>query len=127
RRLERLFREGRLFTFCDPALLGKGPVERNTNRLEGGVNSLIKRTLARHHGLTEEHMRRAAEWVCYMKSGSPDPHTLIPDTGGEHGTDAPAVQDEPETGSDYDNGIQSYNRDDPAVETGFHIRKGHVG
>ena len=126
-RLERLFREGRLFTFCDPALLGKGPVERNTNRLEGGVNSLIKRTLAHHHGLTEEHMRRAAEWVCYMKSESPDPHTLIPDAGEEHGTDAPAVQDEPKTRSNYDNGIQSYNRDDPAVETGFHIRKGHVG
>lgn len=52
---------------------------------------------------------------------------LIPDTGGEHGTDATAIQDEPETGNDYDNGIQSYNRDDPAVETGFHIRKGHVG
>ena len=81
-------------------------MERNTNRLEGGVNSLIKRTLARHHGLTEEHMRRAAEWVCYMKSESPDPNTLIPDAGEEHGTDAPAVQDEPETGNDYDNGIQ---------------------
>ena len=57
-------------------------MERNTNRLEGGVNSLIKRTLARNHGLTEEHMRRAAECACYMKSESPDPHALIPDTGG---------------------------------------------
>lgn len=72
-------------------------------------------------------MRRAAECACCMKSGSPDPHTLIPDTGGEHGTDATAIQDEHETGNDYDNGIQSYNRDDPAVETGFRIRTGHTG
>ncbi|OXN01743.1 transposase, partial [Bifidobacterium vansinderenii] len=28
-------------------------------------------------GLPEEHMRRACEWVCYMKSGSPDPKSLI--------------------------------------------------
>ena len=72
-------------------------------------------------------MRRAAECACCMKSGSPDPHVLIPDTGGEHGTDATAIQGEPETGNDYDNGIQSYNRDGPAVETGFHIRTGHTG
>lgn len=45
----------------------------------------------------------------------------------EHGTDATAIQDEHETGNDYDNGIQSYNRDDPAVETGFRIRTGHTG
>ena len=51
-------------------------------------------------------MRRATECACCMKSGSPDPHVLIPDTGGEHGTDATAIQDEPETRNDYDNGIQ---------------------
>lgn len=77
RRLERLFREGRLFAFLDPALTAGGPVARTTNLLEGGVNSLIKRTFLEHHGLPEEHMRRACEWRCYMKSPEPDPHALI--------------------------------------------------
>ena len=54
---------------------------RTTNRLEGGVNSPLKHMLLDHHGLPEEHMRRACEWVCYMKSGSPAPTSLI---GPEH-------------------------------------------
>ena len=81
RRLERLFREGKLFAFLDPGLTAGGPVPRTTNRLEGGVNSPLKHMLLDHHGLPEEHMRRACEWVCYMKSGSPAPTSLI---GPEH-------------------------------------------
>ena len=77
RRLEGLFRQGRLFAFLDPGLTAGGPVPGTTNRLEGGVNSPLKRVLLDHHGLPEEHMRRACEWVCYMKSGSPDPCSLI--------------------------------------------------
>ena len=42
RRLERLFREGRLFAYLEPELLKGGPVARTTNRLEGGVNSVVK-------------------------------------------------------------------------------------
>ncbi|OXM99238.1 IS1249 family transposase [Bifidobacterium vansinderenii] len=77
RRLEKLFREGKLFAFLEPSLTAAGPVARTTNRLEGGVNSPLKHVLLDHHGLPEEHMRRACEWVCYMKSGSPDPKSLI--------------------------------------------------
>lgn len=77
RRLERLFREGKLFAFLEPKLTAAGPVARTTNRLEGGVNSPLKHVLLDHHGLPEEHMRRACEWVCYMKSGNPAPGSLI--------------------------------------------------
>ena len=68
RRLEKLFRQGRLFAFLEHELTEGGPVARTTNRLEGGVNSPLKHVLLDHHGLPEEHMKRACEWVCYMKS-----------------------------------------------------------
>jgi putative transposase len=44
RRLEKPFHEGRLFAFLDPSLTAAGPVARTTNRLEGGVNSPLKRS-----------------------------------------------------------------------------------
>ena len=70
RRLEKLFREGKLFAFPGPALAAGGPVARTTNRLEGGVNSVVKNVLRNHRGLPEEHMLRACEWVCYMKTAT---------------------------------------------------------
>lgn len=79
RRLEKLFREGKLFAFLEPALAAGGPVARTTNRLEGGVNSVIKDALRNHRGLPEEHMRRACEWVCYMKTARPRPESFITD------------------------------------------------
>lgn len=79
RRLEKLFREGKLFAFPGPALAAGGPVARTTNRLEGGVNSVVKDVLRNHRGLPEEHMRRACEWVCYMKTAHPRPESFIPD------------------------------------------------
>lgn len=45
RRLEKLFREGKLFAFLESALAAGGPVARTTNRLEGGVNSVVKNVL----------------------------------------------------------------------------------
>lgn len=126
RRLERLFRGGRLFAFLDPAPTAGGPVARTTNRLEGGVNSPLKHVLLDHHGPPEEHMRRAREWVRYMKSGNPDPASLIKP---EHWKPAKAVP-EPDGDDDgprsYDTGIQANNHDDPASKPGFYIRKGHV-
>ena len=52
---------------------------RTTNRLEGGVNSVVKDVLRNHRGLPEGHMRRACEWVCYMKTAHPRPESFIPD------------------------------------------------
>ena len=100
RRPEHLFQDRQLFAFLEPELTAGGPVERTTNRLEGGVNPPIKRTLLQHHGLPESHMRRACEWHCYMKTDNPDPASLIRD---EHHQPQPAPkretrqeQDEPE-------------------------------
>ena len=99
---------------------------RTTNRLEGGVNSPLKHVLLDHHGPPEEHTRRAREWVCYMKSGNPDPASLIKP---EHWKPAKAV---PEPDGDdagprsYATGIQAHNHAAPASEPGFYIRKGHV-
>lgn len=103
RRLEKLFREGKLFAFLDPELTAGGPVARTTNRLEGGVNSPLKRMFLDHHGLPEEHMRRACEWMCYMKSGSPDPKSLIRAECWR-----PAKPSPVEEGADYGNGAPKY-------------------
>lgn len=78
RRLEKLFREGKLFAFLEPALATGGPVARTTNRLEGGVNSVVKNVLRNHRGLPEEHMLRACEWVCYMKTAHPRRNRSFP-------------------------------------------------
>ena len=78
RRLEKLFREGKLFAFLEPALAAGGPVARTTNRLEGGVNSVVKNVLRNHRGLPEEHMLRACEWVCYMKTAHPRRNRSFP-------------------------------------------------
>lgn len=39
----------------------------------------FKDVLRNHRGLPEEHMRRACEWVCYMKTAHPRPESFIPD------------------------------------------------
>lgn len=72
KRLERLFRDGSLFAHTDPKLLPGGPVPRDTDRLEGGVNAPVKRVLPNHRGMLRNHMMRACEWKCYMRSPRPD-------------------------------------------------------
>lgn len=63
-----------------------------------------------HRGLPEEHMRCACEWLCYMKSGSPNPASLIR-TGSRNatGTAKPSGDDNGDdgepgygTGADWD-------------------------
>lgn len=44
----------------------------DTNGLEGGINSPIKRMLDDHRGMPRGHMMRACEWKCYMRSLHPD-------------------------------------------------------
>jgi hypothetical protein len=73
KRLERLFRDGSLFAYIDPALAAGGEVPRDTDRLEGGINSPIKRVLDDHRGMPRRHMMRACEWKCYMRRRVPRP------------------------------------------------------
>lgn len=54
--LSRLARDGHLFTYID---YGNA---RTTSPLEGGINNGIRHVLRTHRGMTEAHMKRAAEW-----------------------------------------------------------------
>ena len=107
-RLERLFNDGTLFCFLDPALSAHSPVPRDSNRLEGGLNAALKRMLVNHRGLPEAHMRRACEWHCYMHSAKPDPahilkqHDQNTKTGTNHdNNDEPMSQPTLGTGIDW--------------------------
>lgn len=77
KRFEKLFRDGRLFAYLDPRLLEGGPVPDTTNRLEGGVNSPIKRILVNHRGMGEARMMRACEYECFMRIPGPDLKALL--------------------------------------------------
>ncbi|MCQ4974525.1 IS256 family transposase, partial [Bifidobacterium pseudocatenulatum] len=63
------------------------------NRREGGVNSDVKNVLRNHRGRSEEHMLRAGEWGCYMKTAHPRPEAFIPNDPLEDGK---ATAPEPE-------------------------------
>lgn len=58
-----------------------------------------------HHGLPEEHMRRACEWVCCMRTADPRPAGLIPDATRRPGppiADGAAGDDGPGYGTGID-------------------------
>ena len=105
-RLERLFHNGSLFCFLEPELRTYGPVPRDGNRLEGGLNAAIKRMLVNHRGMPENHMRRACEWLCYMKSAKPDPTRILKEHD-QHAadTDTDNADDESTTQPTLGNGI----------------------
>lgn len=117
--LERLARQGVLFTYLDPDLAGLG-ICSTTNRIEGGANHPIKELLRLHRGMTSDHQRRTAEWWCYLHSPQPRlPRELIKP---EHYAPAPKpkiVTDRPVGPAEYDNGI--------SAAEGLWIRKGWAG
>jgi putative transposase len=85
-RLQRLSRAGELFRFLDPCLTEElGDLPCTSNRLEGGINSPIKRMLLNHRGMPETHMLKACEWMCQKHSGQPLPpiDSMLPHNGGQ--------------------------------------------
>lgn len=70
--LEKLIRQGHLFTFIDPPEAVEGLVKATTNCLEGGVNAQIKALARNHRGMFDEHQRIAVDWWLYL-------HTQLPD------------------------------------------------
>lgn len=73
--LARLSANGTLFTFVQ-----HGNV-RTTSPLEGGINNGIRNVLRAHRGMSEEHMKRAAEWFLYSRElGIDHAYELIPAT-----------------------------------------------
>ena len=61
--LAELQHRDHLFTYLKVG----GP--KTTSRLEGGVNAVIKESLRLHRGMTNEHQKRAAEWVLIERAG----------------------------------------------------------
>jgi len=54
--LSRPSRDGTLFTYIEHGNA------RTTSPREGGINNGIRTVLRNHRGMTEPHMKRAAEW-----------------------------------------------------------------
>ncbi len=59
--LRRLVRQDLLFTY----LVEGNP--RTTSPLEGGINNGIRTVLRNHRGMSETHMKRAAEWFLTLR------------------------------------------------------------
>ena len=65
RRLERLVKQGLVFTFLEPDLLREGPISRTTNQIEG-YNAKIRAMLREHRGMPVEHQWRAVGWLLWV-------------------------------------------------------------
>lgn len=76
-RLEHLSQDGLLFAFLDPDNKAAASTTSTSNAIEGGVNAGLKRLLDLHRGLSEEHMRRCAEWYLYLHTSAPDPYQVL--------------------------------------------------
>ncbi|WP_053545881.1 IS1249 family transposase [Corynebacterium deserti] len=72
RQLEKLARQGHLFTFVNPPDGVEGTIKSTTNCLEGGINAQIKALARNHRGMIDEHQRIAVDWWLYL-------HTQLPD------------------------------------------------
>lgn len=62
-----LVKENTLFTF----LIDSASYPAMNNRIEGGVNSLLRDMLRNHRGLILERRLKAVYWWCYMHSPNP--------------------------------------------------------
>lgn len=78
--LERLCREGTLFTFLDEGLAEEGPVPSTNNRIEGGVNAQLRAMLREHRGLRLTRRAKAVMWWCLMHTERPPFPAEIPKT-----------------------------------------------
>lgn len=65
RGLEKLCREGTLFTYLDADLAKDGEVPATNNAIEGGVNRQIRIVLDEHRGMRLDHMVKAVFWYLY--------------------------------------------------------------
>lgn len=77
RGLERLCREGTLFTYLDADLVKGGEVPATNNAIEGGVNRQIRIVLDEHRGMRLDHMVKAVFWYCVSRLECPPPPESI--------------------------------------------------
>ena len=124
--LAKQTRKATLFTFLDPTLNKQATttLPATTNELEGAINAALKALIYNHRGLSEPHMKKAAQWWCYLHSEHPlkpgqliQPHHLKPGPkpGAKQPRPGPKLWD---SAIDYD----------PKYQDGsLHIRKGWAG
>lgn len=112
--LSRLTRDGTLFTYID---YGNS---RTTSPLEGGINNGIRHVLRAHRGMTEDHMKRAAEWFLTLRE--------IPLERAHELTQPPRPVHDPDTDAD-DNATPEPNLYDTGLsaEEGLWARSGWAG
>jgi len=73
RALEKLCREGTLFTFLEEDVAAGGPVPSTSNKIESN-NARIREVLRTHRGMTIDRRIKAGFWWCYMNSEAPMPY-----------------------------------------------------
>ena len=69
--LNRLIREGTMFTFVELQEELGGVWESTNNAIEGGVNAQLRKLLRNHSGITTMHRIKAVFWWCYMHTECP--------------------------------------------------------
>lgn len=100
--LARLSANGTLFTYIE-----HGNV-RTTSPLEGGINNGIRTILRAHRGMSEDHMKRAAEWFLYSRElGIEHAYELIPITLSAPDTSVTEDPDNDEPTTLYDTGLSA--------------------
>ena len=75
--LNKLVKDGTLFTFLEPELTTEGPLPSTNNRLEGGINAQIRTMLRDHRGMSTMRRAKATFWWCYMHTENPLPAAKI--------------------------------------------------
>lgn len=112
--LHKLVRQDVLFTY----LLYGNP--RTTSPLEGGINNGIRTVLRNHRGMTEEHMKRAAEWFLTLKEiPIGQIHEFLAQYTAAEPADIPRPTEPDDQPSLYDNGLDS--------SEGLYLRAGWAG
>lgn len=77
RSLDRLVREGALFTFIEMQELYGGAWPSTNNALES-VNARLREMLRNHRGMPLLHRIKAVFWWCYLHTEAPLPASGIP-------------------------------------------------
>lgn len=77
RGLEKLARQGTLFTYLDERLVEGGPIPATNNRIEGGLNRQLRVVLNEHRGLTLTKRIKAVFWWCYLHTECPLSPSMI--------------------------------------------------
>ena len=114
--LAKLTRDGTLFTFVTHGNT------RITSPLEGGINNGIRHVLRHHRGMSEEHMKRAAEWFLTLHEiPISQAHQFIPNPSlpSTPTTEDDETDQEPAEPNYYDTGL--------SAEEGLWARKGWGG